>query len=115
MDCVVDEEAPDFSGAIDCFEVLRALLFADVRGDLLPRERSRINPDIVWNIEKGQHLTADEIIRAMRHRHTLFHRVARFFDHFDLLACPTVAVSPFPVEQRFPTEIAGEKLTTYID
>ena len=22
---------------------------------------------------------------------------------------------PFPVEQRFPTEIAGEKLTTYID
>jgi amidase len=26
-----------------------------------------------------------------------------------------VAVPPFPVEQRFPTEIAGEKLTTYID
>jgi len=24
-------------------------------------------------------------------------------------------VAPFPVEQRFPTEIAGEKLTTYID
>ena len=28
---------------------------------------------------------------------------------------PTVAVPPFPVEQRFPTEIAGEMLTTYID
>jgi amidase len=26
-----------------------------------------------------------------------------------------VAVPPFPVEQRFPTEIAGETLTTYID
>ena len=115
MGCVVDEEVPDFSGAIDCFQVLRALLFADVRGELLPRERSRINPDIVWNIEKGQLLTADEIIRALRHRHTLFHRVARFFDDFDLLACPTVAVSPFPVDQRFPVEIAGEKLTTYID
>jgi amidase len=24
-------------------------------------------------------------------------------------------VPPFPVEQRFPTEIAGETLTTYID
>jgi amidase len=113
--CVIDEEAPDFSGAIDCFQVLRALLFADVRGDLLPRERDRINPDIVWNIEKGQCLTADEIIRAQRHRHTLFHRVAQFFDDYDLLACPTVAVAPFPVEQRFPVEIAGEKLTTYID
>src|SRR3954447_6906430 len=41
-----------FSGAIDNFQVLRALLFANVRGDLLPAERDRINPDIVWNIEK---------------------------------------------------------------
>jgi amidase len=115
MGCAVGEEAPDFSGAIDCFQVLRALLLADVRGDLLPRERNRINPEIVWNIEKGQHLTAHEIIRAQRQRHVLFHRVAQFFHNHDLLACPTVAVSPFPVEQRFPTEIAGEKLTTYID
>ena len=115
MNCAVEEDAPDFSGAIDCFQILRALLFAELRGELLPRERDRISPDIVWNIEKGQQLAADEIIRARRERHRLFHRVARFFDDHDLLACPTVAVSPFPVEQRFPTEIAGEKLTTYID
>src|SRR5262249_48981152 len=113
--CEIEEETPDFSGAIDCFQVLRALLFADVRGDLLPRERDRINPDIVWNIEKGQCLTSDEIIRAQRQRHMLFHRVAEFFDDYDLFVCPTVALAPFPVEQRFPVEIAGEKLTTYID
>ena len=112
---VAQDGAPDFSGAIDSFEVLRALLFADVRGDLLADERSRINPDIVWNIETGQQLKADDIIRARRHRSMLFHRLARFFDHHDLLVCPTVAVSPFPVEQRFPTEIDGEKLVTYID
>src|SRR3974390_269740 len=113
--CAVEEQAPDFFGAIDCFQVLRALLFANVRGNLLPRERARINPDIVWNIEKGQQLTAEEIIRAQRQRHALFHRVAQFFNDYDLLVCPTVAVSAFAVEQRFPTEIAGEKLTTYID
>lgn len=49
----VDGDTPNFSGAIESFQTLRALLFADVRGDLLPSERSRINPDIVWNIEKG--------------------------------------------------------------
>jgi amidase len=111
----VEAAAPDFSGAIDSFEILRALLFAEVRGDLLPAERDRINPDIVWNIEKGQALTAGEVIRARQTRHALFHRVARFFDTYDLLVCPTVAVPPFPVERRFPTEIAGERLTTYID
>ncbi|HJS86786.1 MAG TPA: amidase family protein [Acetobacteraceae bacterium] len=115
MGSIVERIAPDFSGAIDSFQILRALLFADVRGDLLPAERDRINPDIVWNIEKGQTLTATEIIQAQRTRHGLFHRVARFFDEHDLLVCPTVAVPPFAVEQRFPTEIAGEKLTTYID
>jgi amidase len=115
MGTAVEQTAPDFSGAIDCFQVLRALLFADVRGDLLPAERERINPDIVWNIEKGLTLTADEIIAARRIRHRLFHNIARFFDEYDLLLCPTVAVPPFPVEQRFPTEIAGEKLVTYID
>jgi len=41
--------------------------------------------------------------------------VARFFNNHDMLVCPTVAVPPFPLEQRFPTEIDGEKLTTYID
>jgi amidase len=111
----VEAATPDFSGAIDAFQVLRALLFADVRGALLPGERHRINPDIVWNIEKGLTLTAEEIITARRARAALFHRVARFFDDHDLLVCPTVAVPPFPVEQRFPTEIAGEALNTYID
>ena len=115
MGTAVEAASPDFSGAIDSFQVLRALLFADVRGGLLPDERDRINPDIVWNIEKGLTLTAGEIIDARRARAALFHRVARFFDDFDLLVCPTVAVPPFPVEQRFPTEIAGERLTTYID
>jgi amidase len=113
--CSVEEAAPDFSGAIECFQVLRALMFAGVRGDLLPAERRRINPDIVWNIEKGLQLSGTEIIAAQRTRDALFHRVARFFDAFDLLACPTVAVPPFLVEQRFPTEIAGEQLATYID
>jgi len=82
---------------------------------LLPAERHRLNPDIPWNIEKGQRLTAAEIIGAMQTRHDLFHRAARFFEGHDLLVCPTVVVPPFPVEQRFPTEIVGETLTTYID
>ena len=115
MDSAVEGATPDFSGAIDSFQVLRAAMFAEVRGGLLPEHRERINPDIVWNIEKGFNLTGAEIIAACGARNALFHRVARFFDDFDLLVCPTVAVPPFPVEQRFPTEIAGEKLKSYID
>jgi amidase len=115
MDTAVEAATPDFSGSIDSFQVLRAAMFAEVRGPLLAEHRARINPDIVWNIEKGLNLTGQEIIAACGARNALFHRVARFFDDFDLLVCPTVAVPPFRVEQRFPTEIAGEKLESYID
>ncbi len=112
---VVEETAPDFSGAIDTFQTQRGLLFAALRGELLATERARINPSIVWNIEKGLNLTADEIIRAERGRAALYHRVARFFESYDLLLCPVVAVPPYPVGQAYPTEIGGQKLTSYID
>ena len=111
----VEETAPDFAGAIDTFQTQRAVLIGATRGELLPRHRERINPAIVWNIEKGLAITADEVLRAERERAALFHRVARFFDDYDILACPTVAVPPFPVEQAYPTEIGGRTLTSYID
>ncbi len=111
----VEEAAPDFSAAIDTFQTQRGLLFAALRGDLLATERARINPSIVWNIEKGLNLTADEIIRAERERAALYHRVAAFFTGYDLLLCPVVAVPPYPVEQAYPTRIGDQQLTSYID
>ncbi len=114
-DTTVEDAAPDFSGSIETFQILRAVLFGTLRGELLPKERARINPAIVWNIEKGLKLTSDEVLRAERERAKLYHRVAGFFEHYDLLVCPTVAVPPYPVEQAYPTEIGGRKLATYID
>ncbi|MFT4118810.1 amidase [Bradyrhizobium sp.] len=112
---IVDDVVPDFAGSIDCFQTLRALLLASMRRDLLSGNRELIAPEIVWNIEKGLALTADQIVDAEQARARVFASVAEFFDHHDVLACPTVALPPFPVEQRYPTSINGEELSTYID
>ncbi|MHA7875202.1 amidase [Roseivivax sp.] len=111
----VAEACPDLSGGLEAFQTLRAVLVASLRGDLLETDRHRVAPEIIWNIEKGQNITADEVLRAERTRAAIFHNVAAFFETYDLLACPTVAVPPYPVEQRFPTHIGGEELTSYID
>ena len=111
----IDEASPDLEGSIECFQTLRALLFAVVRGELLAGHRDRIAPEIVWNIQKGIALTAAEIIEAERVRARIFVALGAFFARYDLLACPTVALPPFPVDQRYPTEVNGEALTTYID
>ena len=37
------------------------------------------------------------------------------FSRVDCLLTPTTAVPPFPVEQNYPTEIAGRPMASYID
>jgi len=115
MGSIVDDAVPDFGQAIETFQTLRGLLFAAIRGDLLATERARINPSIIWNIDKGLGLTVDEILRAERDRARLFRSVVEYFEHHDLLLCPTVALPPYPVEQPYPTRIGDQVLTSYID
>jgi len=86
-----------------------------VRGPLLEQHRERICPEIIWNIEKGLQQDGAGMARAERLRGELYMRVVAYFEQHDLLACPTVAVPPYPVRERFPTEINGEALSSYID
>ena len=115
LGAAVDDGHPDFAGGLEAFQTLRANLVAAVLGPLLDQHREQICPEIIWNIEKGLRQDGAAVSRAERLRGELFMRVVAFFGDYDLLACPTVAVPPFPVVQRFPTEIGGEKLDTYID
>lgn len=109
------EACPDLSGAIDTFQVLRAHLFATLRGELVKAERARIPDSIVWNVEKGLNQTADDLLKAERNRQRLVQNMRVFFEKFDFLVCPTVSVPPFVVEKAYPTEINGKALKTYID
>jgi amidase len=45
----------------------------------------------------------------------VWRRFERLFERFDLLLTATVPVPPFPVEQNYPSEIAGRKLESYVD
>ena len=68
----------------------------------------------MWNIEKGLALSADDIGRAERARGALYHRLAAFFEDYDLLLCPTVVVPPFDVETRYLTEVEGAEFDNYV-
>ena len=68
---------------------------------------------LVWNIEQGLGLAPRDIARAEKLRSALWQRVRRFMERYDLLVLPTVAVRPFPVEQRYPTELNGKRLENY--
>ncbi|MEM7057922.1 MAG: amidase family protein [Pseudomonadota bacterium] len=108
-------EIPDFSGAFDAFQTLRAVLLGTMMGRMLETHRDQINPDIVTNIEKGFDVSPEQIFTAERTRWGLAQHMTRFFETHDVLICPTCSVSPFPVERPYVTEIDGQECETYID
>ena len=112
---VVEEATPDLSGLHDCFRVLRARNFATSMGPLLEQHRDKFKVDIIWNIEQGLALTADEVARAERHRTLLTQRMVAFLGKYDLLLCPATIVAAFPVEQRYLTHCAGYEFPNYIE
>jgi len=115
MGATVEAACPDFGGARETFQTLRAAGFAAGMAPLLAEHRDKFKPEIIWNIEKGLALTADEIGAAERARGALYHRLVAFFADHDLLACPAAIVPPFDVEQRYVAEVAGETFDNYVD
>ncbi len=111
----VTDDIPDFAGVLDAFQTLRAVLFGTMMGDLLKTHRGEITEDIIGNVERGFAVTPEALFTAERTRWQLHHKMAAFFQTHDLLICPTTSIAPFPVEQRYVTEIDGRPCETYID
>lgn len=111
---IVEEAHPDLSEAHDTFQTLRALGFAVGRGQLLDTHRDQLKPEVIWNIEKGLKLTADDIIRAERQRAAMIKRAFAFFETYDLLLCPATIVPAFPVEQRYLESCNGVRFDNYV-
>ena len=109
----VQPACPDFSELNDIVLGTRGLTMVAAHADKLPEWREQMQKGLVWNIEQGLTLTPRDIARAEKARTTLWQRVRVFMERHELLILPTVAVSPFPVEQPYPTEINGRPLDNY--
>ena len=111
----VTDDIPDFTGVLEAFQTLRAVLFATLMEPILTKHREHIAPEIIGNIERGLNITPAQIFDAERVRIELYKKVMKFFETHDFLICPAASIAPFPVEQRYVTEIDGKPCETYID
>ena len=78
-----------------------------------PANRARIKPEALWEHDHGARLGAAEMMQASVDRSAFYQQMVALFDRFDVLALPTAQVWPFPVEWRWPKEIAGRTMDTY--
>ncbi len=110
---IVDDE-PDFTGADEVFVTLRAFGFAE-RAPLLGDRIGEVKATVQDEIARGLALSAAEINRALAHLNVLWKRSIAFFDRYDLLIAPVTQVLPFPVEDEYPTSVAGVPMGSYLE
>ena len=115
LGCIVEEACPDFSGATEAFETLRAVSFALRLAPLLETHRAQLKDTVIWNIEQGLALDGAKIARAERLRTEVYQRLRAFLEQYEFLLGPVNQLAPFPVETEYPTEIAGVRLHNYLD
>jgi Asp-tRNA(Asn)/Glu-tRNA(Gln) amidotransferase A subunit family amidase len=84
-------------------------------GKYLPQWRDEMDPVLVRRLDLGLSLTASDVGRAEAERTAYHQRLRRFFEDYDLLLCPTAAVTATPLDEPLPAEIAGRPMTQHID
>lgn len=110
----VGTDVPDFTGAEDCFQVLRAANFAASIWPKIQGKTDLVKPDVIWNAEKGLKLSGPELADARRVQGVIYNSVSAFFERHDYLLLPTAVAPAFDHRQRYLEEVAGRKFDTYI-
>ncbi|MBX3146169.1 MAG: amidase [Gemmatimonadales bacterium] len=100
----VTEDAPDIDGRAFSLAFL-SMVAAETAAELREAEvelgrrasSSELEPE-TWALTLlGGAITAEQLSRALRHLGTTARTVGRFFERYDVLVTPTLAVPPFPI------------------
>ena len=115
LGCIVEDAEPDFGGATESFETLRAVGFLQKYGTLAEKHGDMLKDTVLWNVEEGRRRSAADVARAEALRTQLFHRMREFLERYDFFVCPVNQLPPYPVELEWPREIAGAPMGNYLD
>lgn len=105
----------DCGGAIEMFRTLRAAHIANSYGELLRTRRAELTPTVIWNIEAGAKLSAEDYLNAERRRTALYRSFRELFTRVDFLVAPAASVFPWQSEISDVMAIDGTALETPID
>src|SRR5260221_394247 len=111
----IEQSAPDCGDAIEAFRSLRAAHVADSYGALLKTRRAELTPTVVWNIEAGGRLTAQDYLSAERGRTAVYRSFCDLFARTDFLVAPAASVLPWENSAGEVMQIDGKNMETPID
>lgn len=111
LGCILEEAHPGFPDPYDAWSVLFYAGIGAMLEGQPPGWREVVDPELVRTVDSARSLTAFDYARAGFARAALWDTVRRFFERYDLLLTPSLAVSAFPVGMNMPEQIAGQPAT----
>lgn len=113
LGCELHDDHPGFPDPDELFRNLTAPRRAATLGEYLPTWQNRMDPLLTQRVDLALRLSAVEYERLEHQRTQLWHTVRRFFERYDVLVMPTVALPAFPIDSPYPlTEVAGRSVTS---
>ena len=110
----IEQIEVDLSEARKAFLHLRGVWMVTHMRGLMDRI-DELGDNVRGNVEAGLRVTSEQIAWAHGVRDQIWMFFRHFFERYDFLLTPSMAVSPFPVEQNYPEAIAGRPMKTYVD
>jgi amidase len=110
----VEEIELDLAYGRKAFLTLRGLWFVSMLNPHLDKlEQFGVN--VANNLRAGLATSTEEIGRAEAARKRIRAEFAGLFTRYHVILTPTMAVSPFPVEENYPQTVGGREMETYVD
>jgi len=111
---VVEEVEMDLSAGREAFPALRGYEMVATHHRRLDQV-DHLGPNLANNIRAGLQVTTATLGAAEQIRNAFWLRFRAFFERYDHLLTPCMAVPPFPVEQNYPETVGGKPMKTYVD
>lgn len=115
LGCIVEEAEPNWTGAAEGYDTLRAWGYATAQGPYVRDHRELVKDTIIWEVERGSKLTAADIARADAQHSQAWDHMRVFQEKYEYFIVPTTQVPPFDVTEPWVKEINGIPMKTYTE
>ena len=78
LGCIVEEAEPDWTGAHESYDALRAWGYATSQADNVRQHRDLVKDTVLWEVERGSKLSARDIAQALALRSRAWDRMRVF-------------------------------------
>ena len=111
LGCLVEEAHPDAGDPQAAFSTQVASAVAAQLYDELPEWGKQFDPGLALYVERSKDILARDYVKARMKHLEYWAKIRVFFDKYDLLLAPVLAVPPFSVGTYSPAEINGQKVS----